>query len=79
LGENLCFEHGRKADNDYGVRIECRLFRIPKTNRILPRPKDKAAVRIGLDGNLGILRKGKEFLVEGNQISKQGRSDFHVA
>jgi hypothetical protein len=57
--EILCFEHARAASNGYAVRFECRLFQILKTNKTLPRPKDKAMVRIRLDGSLSIRWKGK--------------------
>jgi hypothetical protein len=79
LGEILCFEHERKAADDYAVRFECRLFQILKTNTHLPRPGDKVIVRIRLDGSLSILWQGKPLLVEEIQISKQGRSNSHAA
>jgi hypothetical protein len=72
-GEILCFEYERKAANNYVVRFECRLFQILKTNKILPRPKDKVVVRIRLDGSLGILWKGKALLAPEIQISKKGQ------
>jgi hypothetical protein len=78
LGEILCFEQGRKVANDYVVRFERRLFQILKTNKMLPRPKDKVVVRIRLDGSLGILWKRKAPLVEEIQISKKGQPDFHA-
>jgi hypothetical protein len=56
------------------VRFERRLFQILKTDKMLPRPKDKVIVRIRLDGSLSILWKGKAILVEEIQISKKGRS-----
>jgi hypothetical protein len=74
LGEILCFEHERKMTNDYVVRFEYRLFQILKTNKILPRPKDKVVVRIRLDGSLGILWKGKALLAPEIQLSKKGQS-----
>jgi transposase len=79
LGEILCFEHERKAATDYVVRFERRLFQILKTNKMLPRPKDKVVVRIRLDGSLSILWKGKALLVEEIQISKKGQPDSHAA
>jgi transposase len=78
-GEILCFEHERKAANDYAIRFGRRLFQILKTNKILPRPKDTVVVRIRLDGSLSILWKGKTLLVEELKIAKQDRLDFHAA
>jgi hypothetical protein len=64
LTEILCFEHERVVTNDYVVGFERRLFQIYKSNKILPRPKDKATVRIRLDGSCSMLFKGKPLLVK---------------
>jgi hypothetical protein len=73
LDEILCFEHERVVSNDYVVRFECRLFQILKTNKSLPRPKDKVMARIRLDGSLSILWKGKSLLIEEFPKSEQGQ------
>jgi transposase len=57
LKDILCFEHERTVTNDYTVRFECRLFQILKTNKSLPRPRDRVILRIRLDGSLTILWK----------------------
>jgi hypothetical protein len=41
LPDILCLEYERTASNDYVARFECRHFQILKSNRNLPRPKDK--------------------------------------
>jgi transposase len=79
LGEILCFEHERTVTNDYVVRFECRLFQLLKTNKSLPRPKDKVTIRIRLDGLLSILWKEKSLLVEEIIISQNNQLDTEVA
>jgi hypothetical protein len=79
LKDIMCFEYERTVTNDYVVRFECRLFQILKTNKTLPRPKDKVIVRVGLDGTCAIVRKGKPLLFEEIQIPKKGRLDSRAA
>ena len=62
LKEILCFEYERKISNDYVVRFEKSLFQILKTNKALPRPKDKVLIRVLLDGSLSIFWKGIKLL-----------------
>ena len=47
---------------DYVVRFETRLFQILKSNKNLPRSKDKVTIRVTLNGNLTILSKGTKLL-----------------
>jgi hypothetical protein len=75
----LCFEYERTLTNDYVVRFECRLFQILKTSKTLPRPKDRLIVRIGLDGKVSILWKGKPLPIEELPIPKKGHPDSHAA
>jgi hypothetical protein len=75
LGEILCFEHERTVTNDYVVRFKCRLFQLLKTNKRLPRPKDKVTIRIRMDGSLCILWKKKSLLVQEIIIPQNGRFD----
>ncbi|MDR1904211.1 MAG: hypothetical protein LBQ88_18250 [Treponema sp.] len=79
LKDILCFEHERTVTNDYVVRFECRLFQILKTNKTLPRPKDRVIVRIGLDGTYALVWNGKPLLVKELQMPKNGQSDSHAA
>jgi hypothetical protein len=60
----MCLEFERTISNDYVVRFEKRLFQILKSNKNLPRPKDKVAVRITLDGKLTLLWKENKLLVK---------------
>jgi hypothetical protein len=64
LKDIFCFEHERVVSNDYVVRFEKRLFQILKTNKELPRPKDKVVIRILLDGSLSVIWKGTKLLVK---------------
>jgi hypothetical protein len=64
LKDILCFGHERTVGNDYVIRFEKRLFQILKPNKTLPRPKDKALIRILLDGGLSILWKETKLLVK---------------
>jgi transposase len=79
LKDILCFEHERTVTNDYAVRFECRLFQILKTNKSLPRPRDRAIVRIRLDRSLTILWKETPLLVEEVLLPNKGQSDTHAA
>jgi hypothetical protein len=79
LNEILCFEHERVVTNDYVVRFECRLFQICKSNKILPRPKDKVTVRIRLDGSCSIRYKGKMLLVKELYIPRKGQVSSSAA
>jgi len=64
LSEILCYEYDRKIGNDYVVRFENRLFQILKSNKILPRTKDKVVVRVKLDGTVSIIWKDKKLFVK---------------
>ncbi|MHB9293981.1 hypothetical protein Holit_03103 [Hollandina sp. SP2] len=79
LAEILCFEYERVVSNDYVVRCECRLFQIYKSNKVLPRPKDKVTVRIRLDGSYSIVFKGKPLLVKEIQIPRKGHISSSAA
>jgi hypothetical protein len=76
LKDILCFEYERTVTNDYIVRFECGLFQILKTGKTLPRPKDRATVRIGLDGKAGILWKGNPLPVAELPIHGKSRLSF---
>jgi hypothetical protein len=64
LKDSMCLEYGRTVANNYVIRFETRLFQILGSNKILPRPKDKVTVRIGLDGKLTVLFKKNKRLVK---------------
>jgi len=64
LKDIMCLEYERVVGNDYVVRFEKRLFQIQKTNKSLPRPKDKVLVRIQLDGSLSIMWKETKLLIK---------------
>jgi hypothetical protein len=64
LKDILCFEYERTIGNDYVVRHEKHLFQILKSNKALPRPKDKVTVRIRLDGSLSLIWKETKLLVK---------------
>jgi len=59
LDQILCFEHTRTIANDWTVSFEGRIFQILKTNRPLPRPKDKVIVRIHLNGHTQLIHSGR--------------------
>jgi hypothetical protein len=58
LKDIMCFEYERTVAHNYVVHFETRLFQILKTEKPLPRPKDKVTIRIYLDRNLTVLWKG---------------------
>jgi transposase len=60
----MCLEYERTVSNDYIIRYEKRLFQILKSNKDLPRPKDKVTIRITLDGKLSVLWKENKLLVK---------------
>jgi hypothetical protein len=64
LKDIMCQEYERTVANNYVIRFETRLFQILKTNKPLPRPKDKVTMRITLDGNLTVLWKDSKLLVK---------------
>jgi transposase len=64
LKDIMCLEYERTVANNYVVRFETRLFQIRKSNKPLPKPKDKVTIRITLDGNLILLWKGTKLLVK---------------
>jgi len=78
LKEIFCFEHERKISNDYVVRFEKRLFQILKSNKTLPRPRDKVLIRILLDGSLSIIWKETKLLVK-ELTNTQDQKTLHVA
>jgi len=68
----MCMEYERAVGKDYVVRFEKQLFQILKSNKALPRPRDKVTVRIALDGALAIIWKETTLLVkELTSISNQ--------
>jgi hypothetical protein len=61
----MCLEYERTVANNYIIRFETRLFQVLKNNKLLPKPKDKATVRIAVDdGSLAVLWKGTKLLVK---------------
>lgn len=52
LRDVFCFDHERTVGNDWTVRHQNRYFQIQKTNKHLPKPKQKVLVRIWLDGSI---------------------------
>jgi len=60
----FCFEYERKIGNDYVVRFQKHLFQILKSNKVLPRPKDKVVIRVLLNGTLSIIWKETKLLVK---------------
>ena len=68
----LCLEYERMVGNDYGVRFENHLFQILKSNKRLPRQKDKVMLRIALDGTLSIIWKETKLLVK--EITKRQKN-----
>jgi hypothetical protein len=79
LPDILCLEYERTVSNDYVVRFECRHFQILKSNRNLPRPKDKVTVLIRLDDSFCIQWKKNSLLVEEIEIQKNDRSGNNAA
>ena len=71
LREMFVFEHTRAAGNDYVVRFECRHFQILKNSRTKPGPKDKALIRIRLDGTLNIYWQDKALLIKELETENQ--------
>ncbi len=59
LEEVFCFEQTRMVQNDWTVRYENQHYQILKSNRPLPRPRDKVVMRRRLDGSLSMLHQGK--------------------
>ena len=64
LREMFVFEHTRVAGNDYVVRFECRHFQFLMNSKTKPGPKDKALIRIRLDGTLNIYWQDKALLIK---------------
>ena len=60
----MCLEYERAVSNDYVVRFEKHLYQILKTNKKLPRPRDKVIIRIRLGGSLAIIWKETKLLVK---------------
>ena len=76
----MCFEYVRTVSNDYVVRFEKQLFQILKSNKTLPRPKDKVIIRIDLDGARALIWKDTKLLVkELTNIKEQGLKSQDVA
>jgi hypothetical protein len=61
LKDIICLQYERAIANNFMIRFKTRLSQILKTNKALPRPRDKVTIRIALDGNLTVL--WKEYLV----------------
>jgi hypothetical protein len=55
LGAVFCFEETRTVGNDWTVRWHNRWFQIRGDSRPLPKPKEKAVVRLRLDGKIELL------------------------
>jgi transposase len=79
LKEIMCLEYERSVGNDYVVRFEKKLFQILKTNKNLPRPKDKVTLRITLDGVLTIIWKETKLLVKEITNNTKGQKIQDVA
>jgi transposase len=73
LKDIFCFESTRAVSNDYVVRSESRLFQLRKTQRHLPRPKDRVVVRRLLDGEIQILWRDTklDFVELAQQLRKE--------
>jgi hypothetical protein len=69
----------RTVSNDYVVRFERRHFQILKTNKNLPRLKDKVTVLIRLDGSFCIQWKKNSLLAAEIEILKKGQSSNNAA
>jgi hypothetical protein len=74
----LCLEYERTVGNDYVVRFEKHLYQILKSNKKLPRPKDKVTLRITLEGALKIVWKETTLLVK-EITNTQGQKTRDVA
>lgn len=59
LRDVFCYEYRRTLSNDWCIRYANRFFQIEKTNKPLPKPKDKIIVRIWLDGSIHLLYNAK--------------------
>jgi hypothetical protein len=79
LADIMCREYERTVSNDYVVRFECRHFRILRSNKNLPRSKDKVTVLIRLDDSFCIQWKNISLLVEEIETSKNGCSGNNAA
>ena len=64
LKDIMCLEYERTVANNYVVRFETCLFQILKSNKHLPRPKDKVLIRIRLDGSISIMWNETKLLVK---------------
>jgi hypothetical protein len=79
LADIMCREYERTVSNDYVVRFECRHFQILKSNKNLPRPKDKVTVLVRLDDSIFIQWNKNSLLVEEIETSKNGCSGNNAA
>jgi hypothetical protein len=79
LADIMCREYERTVSNDYVVRFECRHFQILRSNKNLPRPKDKVTVLIRLDDSIFIQWKNNSLLVEEIETSENGCSGNNAA
>ncbi len=59
LAEVFSIEEERSVGNDWVVRYHNRFWQISKDNRVLPRPKNKVAVRRLLDGSVQLVYGGQ--------------------
>jgi hypothetical protein len=78
LKDIMCLQYERTIANNFVIRFETRLFQILKTNKRLPRPRDKVTIRIALDGNLTVLWKDIKLLVK-ELINTQDQKNQKVA
>ena len=56
----FCFEEERLVDNDWTVRWMNRIFQITRTNKVLPRARQRVTVQEWLDGSIHLVYRGKE-------------------
>jgi len=70
----FCHEACRTLNNDWTIRHKNRYYQILKSNRPLPKPKDRILVRTHLDGRLVLLYRDREVaftLVSPEQLHEQ--------
>jgi hypothetical protein len=71
LREIMCFEEERVVSRDFVISFKNRLFQILRGSRPCPRPNDKVAVRVRLDGSLDIYFQNKKLSVREIQKTKK--------
>jgi transposase len=60
----LCLEYERGVSNDYVVCFENRLFQVLKSNKVIPRSRNKVTIRISFEGNISIFWKENKLFVK---------------